>query len=409
MSIKTRVDFSMAAGKDKSHNESILHFSKERLLPSAVIYGANAAGKSNFIKAFAAAIIIMRTSNNRQINEKIPLLIPFQFDNTSSKEPTSFDFIFIANGKKYEYGFSADENKIYDEYLNEYNSAKPSSVFERSNTNDYSFTKADEKEFNDYRNKTADNKLFLSTATAWNCKRTKDAYLWFAEGIDTYDSMNLEQVAFNLLSEDKDNSLKPFMVDMLNKADVNISDYEFQTKDLSNEDISNLPIPFGVQISDQVKTAVKGYKINTHHSVNNKTGKTDYSLPFSLESEGTKKLFFFSPIVKQALENGKTIVIDELDASLHPLLVKGIVDLFNNPAINTNQAQLVFNTQDVSTMSLDLFRRDQIYFINKDCNTGISDLYSLDEFSPRKKENVRKGYMQGKFGAIPFVDFGGLK
>ena len=109
------------------------------------------------------------------------------------------------------------------------------------------------------------------------------------------------------------------------------------------------------------------------------------------------------------MESGKTVVVDEIDDSLHPLLVNAIIELFNDREVNTKGAQLIFNTHDVSLLSLDNFRRDQIYFTEKDNKTGVTDLYSLDEFSPRKTENIRKGYLQGRYGAIPVIEPGGLK
>lgn len=413
MSIKDEVTLSMLAGKDREHSDSLIDFEKECILSSAGIYGANAAGKSNIFKALTAAIIIARTSNARQINEKIPMIVPFKFDDESSKMPTSFGFIFTNNGRKYEYGFTADENRVYEEYLYEYKTAKPSKVFERTAISKYEFIKADEKEFNGYVGKNTDNKLFLATATAWNCERTKDAYMWLAEGIDTYNSQSLEGAAMPELENDKDGSLEAFLTGMLHKADINISGYNFTTKEITNEDISKLPLPPGIEISKAIQDkgigAIKQYEIVTNHDIKNKSGSKNYALPFAIESEGTKRLFFFSPVIKKAMESGKTVVVDEIDDSLHPLLVNAIIELFNDKEVNTKGAQLIFNTHDVNLLSLDNFRRDQIYFTEKDNKTGVTDLYSLDEFSPRKTENIRKGYLQGRYGAIPVIEPGGLK
>lgn len=412
MSIKNEVILSMLAGAGQEHSESLIKFNKERILSSAAVYGANAAGKSNIFKAMTAAIMIVRLSNARQINEKIPMIIPFRFDEESSKQPTSFGFIFTSNGRKYEYGFTADENRIHEEYLYEYKTAKPSKVFERTNTNDYSFVKSDEKEFEGYAEKTTNNKLLLATATAWNCDRTKDAYMWLAEGIDTLDGKNLEHFAMPQIENDEDGSLESFLKQILHKADINISDYDFKATDMTNEDLSKLSLPPELGIPKVIKDkggVMKKYEIITEHDIKTDDGIKRYPLPFSIESEGTKRLFFFGPVIKKAIETGKTIVVDEIDDSLHPLLVNAIIELFNDQKINKNGAQLIFNTHDVSLLSLDNFRRDQIYFAEKDNTTGITDFYSLDEFSPRKTENIRKGYMQGRYGAIPVIEPGGLK
>ena len=133
-SIREEVILSALAGSDKAHEDELLCFRKEKILPSLAIYGANAAGKSNLFKALAAALIIIRTSNGRQINETIPLIAPFSFDEESKTKPTRFSFIFTTKQSKYEYGFSADSQKVYEEYLYEYKTAKPSKIFERSET-----------------------------------------------------------------------------------------------------------------------------------------------------------------------------------------------------------------------------------------------------------------------------------
>lgn len=128
-----------------------------------------------------------------------------------------------------------------------------------------------------------------------------------------------------------------------------------------------------------------------------------------MESKGTQMLFSYAPIFQTALKQGKTIIIDEIDSGLHPVLVQYLIQLFNNPKINTKGAQLIFNTHDINLLDLDLFRRDQIYFVEKDNQNGISDLYSLDEFAPRKTDNIQKKYLQGRYGAIPCIGAEGIK
>jgi AAA15 family ATPase/GTPase len=413
MSIKNEVILSMSAGKDRAHRENLISFEKEAILPSAAIYGANAAGKSNISKAMTAALIIIRSSNTRQINEKIPMITPFMLDDTSRFQPSHFDFIFTFGGRKYAYGFSADADKVSDEYLYEYRTARPSKVFERTNTRNYWFTKKDEREFSGYVEKTSDNKLFLATATAWNCNRTKDPYLWLAEGLDTYDGNSLQPYAMDALENDEDGSLKRFLTELLQKADINISGYAFKTRDITGEEIAHVPLPPGIDFSkileENVAGKIKQYEIVTDHLIETEAGVKNFQLPFAIESEGTKHLFFFGTIIKKALEKGKTIIIDEIDNSLHPLLVNAIIGLFNNKEFNPFGAQLIFNTHDVSLLNLDIFRRDQVYFTEKASGTGITDLYSLDEFSPRKTENIRKGYLQGRYGAIPVIELGDQK
>lgn len=378
LSFKKEAILSLYANSDKAHETSLLNYNKEKLLPTIAIYGANAAGKSNLTKAIQSAISIVRNSNLMQLDTPISQITPFLLDESSRNEKTRFDFIFVYNNKKYEYGFTADRKLIYEEYLYEYTSSKASKIFERSNVNSYEFT-SKSKSLASYIDKNLPNKLFLSTATAWNSEQTKNAYRWFSEGIDVFTNEGLQN---NLLEQlqhakyDKDNSLNDFIVNMLKKADINISGF-----DLTDDDSNN---------------------IITKHTVLDK----EYLLNFDLESNGTKRLFSYSPIIKEALELGKTIVIDEIDNCLHPMLTKALVEMFQDKQTNKNGAQLIFNTHEINLLDLDLLRRDQIYFVEKNYKTATSDLYSLDEFSPRNNENINKGYMLGRYGAVPFINLG---
>ena len=130
---------------------------------------------------------------------------------------------------------------------------------------------------------------------------------------------------------------------------------------------------------------------------------TNYEFDISEESLGTQVIFSFIPVIKDVIDNGKILFIDEFDKSLHPYIVKYIVELFNNKDINNKNAQLIFNTHDTNLLDLELLRRDQIWFTEKNISTGESVLYALDDFSVRKKENVEKGYLLGRYGAVPFI------
>ena len=188
MSIKEEITFSMVAGTGNENMQNLIQSQNttERYLKTTAIYGANASGKTNFMRALTASILMVRKSNLRNINEPLIEMKPFKFDSKTIKEPCEFKFIFIKNNIKYIYGFSADIKKIHTEYLYQYLSAKPSLIFERKNTNEYKFTQQEQGKLQDLSTKNTENKLFLSTATAWNYERTKDAYIWIAEDIDTY-------------------------------------------------------------------------------------------------------------------------------------------------------------------------------------------------------------------------------
>lgn len=409
LSFRDETVLSLSTNKDNSHSENLLSYKNERILPSVAIYGANAAGKSNLHKALTAAIIMIRNSNNLQVNQ--PLMVtPFLLDSKSRFDKTKFDFIYTYNDVKYEYGFVLDSNHVWEEYLYEYKSSKPSLIFERSEINKYKFTTKTKSQLSQIVDKNTSNKLFLATATSWNSDLTRDAYMWFATMIDTYDSQNLEDLMyteFDRHQNNNDSSLNKFMLHLLQKADINISNFNYES---IKREVNQLPFELPPELQGlmnpipSAKKVLEQRRIITSHQVVENGEKKEYPLNYFDESNGTKRLFTYGPVLKNALENGRTIIIDEIDNALHPAMTKSLIEMFQNPNINKNNAQLIFNTHEISLLDLNLFRRDQIYFVEKNNKTGVSDLYSLDEFSPRKSENIQKRYLQGRYGAMPFVN-----
>lgn len=402
LSFRDEVILSLSTNKDNSHKENLLFYKNERILPSVAIYGANAAGESNLHKAMRAAIRMIRSSNNLQIDQ--PLLItPFLLDENSRNNKTKFEFIYVYNGIKYEYGFVLDTQYVWEEYLYEYRSSKPSMIFERSNINTYRFTSKSKPQLSKIVDKNTSNKLFLATATCWNSDLTKDAYMWFSNMVDTYDSQNLEELMYKEF-EKNDDSLNKFMLNLLQKVDINITNFNYEkNKQDANQMLMDIEDFINLRFKDS--GILKQPKIMISHQVIENGKKQEYELNYFDESNGTKRLFTYGPVLKNALENGKTIIIDEIDNALHPAMTKSLIEMFQNPNINKKSAQLIFNTHEISLLDLNLFRRDQIYFVEKDNKTGVSDLYSLDDFSPRKSENIQKGYLQGRYGAMPAVNF----
>lgn len=399
LSFKEKVTLSLEKESGNENEENTFVFNNEELLKTAVIYGANASGKSNLIKAFTTAILMVRNSNMIPIGGKWDILKPFLFSEDTKNGPSEFEFIFITNKIKYRYFFSADVNKIYNESLDAYYSQKPTNIFTRKNTAEYSFINSDKKTLESIASKNTENKLFLSTATTWNYEKTKDAFLWFLNSIDTYGSFDsmLDQDLINYSNNDED--LKEFTLKLLKESDIFIKDLRvnYEEKDVDNSS-------FIINNQNQGPLKMKSIKIAMDHEItDSQDEKNIYTLDFEDESSGTKILFALAPILKRAFEKTKIIIVDELEKSLHPTLVKYIIKLFNNEKLNTKNSQLLFTTHAISLLSLDLFRRDQIWFTEKNSLTGNSDLYPLDSFSVRKEENIEKGYINGRYGAIPFI------
>lgn len=406
-SFKERIVLSLEASPDKELEDNWTSIGREKVLNAAAIFGANAAGKSNVFLALTAAIMTIRQSNSRQINEPLLQIVPYGFDLETRTKPTSFEFVFIAEGKKYVYGFSATSKAVVSEYLYVFNSVKASTVFERTG-NKYRYTSSElKRELSPIEERNAENKLFLATATSWNCESTRIPYLWFGEKINTYSNNGegLFGMVAPMFANDEDGTLKEFTKRILKEADININDFEFEEREASRDDLSKA---FPKELHNIVSTLQptgKLVRIETIHTVESeeKGIVQEFRLPFHDESKGTQNLFLFSPILKRALDNGETICVDEFDASLHPILAIYLLKLFNDPEINKAHAQLIVSAHTVELLSLENLRRDQIYFVEKDQKNGVSELYSLDEFSPRKEENVRRAYLQGRYGSIPDV------
>lgn len=402
LSFKEKVTLSMEKGNGDENLENVITNNITDLLKTAAIYGANASGKSNILKAFTCAILMVRNSNLIPIEGKWNFIKPFLFDETSKKSPSEFEFIFIVNNVKYRYFFSADENKVYDEILDAYYSQKPTNIFTRTKTNNYVFN-SDKNKLESLATNNTENKLFLSTATTWNYDKTKDAFLWFSTAIDTYDSFN--EIADKDLIDysNDDESLKTFSLKLLKEADILIKDItvDYEEKEIDSTMVDMFIPPLA---RNGKKYKIKNVNIELEHEVvDNNNNRHIYKLNFNEESSGTRVLFAFAPFLKRAFENTKIIIVDELEKSMHPSLVKFIVKLFNNENINKANSQLIFTTHATNLLDLELLRRDQIWFTEKNPDNGVSELYPLDSFSVRKDENISKGYINGRYGAIPFI------
>lgn len=393
LSFKDKATLSMEKGNGDENIDNIIFNDITDLVKNAAIYGANASGKSNILKAFTCAILMIRNSNLMSVGEKWLYIKPFLFDETSKNKPSEFEFTFITNNVKYKYFFSADQNRIYEESLDVYNSQKPTNIFTRKDTNIYEFSNDKNKLASLAANNT-ENKLFLSTATTWNYEKTKDAFLWFTKAIDTYDSFN-KIMDKDLIDYSENEELKKFSLKLLKEADIlikNISvNYEEKEMEGTIADMPVIPI-------------MKKVDIELEHEVVDKDNNTHtYKLNFKDESSGTKVLFAFAPFLKRAFEETKVIIVDELEKSMHPKIVEFIVKLFNNKDINKVNSQLIFTTHATNLLNLEILRRDQIWFVEKNPKNGNSELYPLDSFSVRKDENIQKGYINGRYGAVPFI------
>ena len=406
LSFKEKTTFTMEADSSTDLEQNYTAFKDTNVLKTSAIYGANASGKTNLIKAFTALILMVRESDARQIGSIIPFMTPYAFDSDYKDKPCSFEIRFIRNGKKYEYGVSATEKRIHSEYLKVYNTQKPTTIFSR-NMDEYNFPNQKEKTVLDLIAKmTTSNKLFLSTATTWNYPGTKEARLWF-DSINTYDNFNMIKDASLDEMNDEKSDLKDFMLKLLKEADMEISDFEIEIKEMDADNIfAKGIIPISVMGGTQPKPKFRSIKVSMIHEVANSNGNKKYPLDFNNESSGTRTIFALAPLLKEAFSNNQIIVVDELEKSLHPLLFRFILSLFNNKELNKASSQIIFTTHSTELLDSGCLRKDQVWFTEKKYENGCSMLYPLSDFPVRKGENIRKGYLNNRYGGVPFIPLG---
>ena len=410
MSFADECNFSMLANSDKAHEENLITFKNCRLSKTRIIYGANASGKTSFICAMDFFLQFLNKSNYLLGNSKIGVN-PFRFRENAFQTPSEFSLTFTVNEVKYIYSFSCTREKVINEKLDAFYSAKPTNIFARTETNNYIF-KNDAKQLNDIKGKNSENKLFLVTSATWEYEKTKPVVDYLLNDILlSYDIEKIWKIYLDKIIEDNELSeYKKFCLKMLNDADISINDFTVDSKKIKDMgDSANFYM-------EMIKVATKDdneamerfvnssiYNFITTHEIDEGDCVNKYTLNLKEESLGTVQIFMMSPILYYVFKDGKTLFVDEIDKSLHPMLAEHIVKLFLDKSINSNNAQLIANTHDTNLLNLDVFRRDDVWFTEKKFDSGKSEMYSLSDYSPRKDENIERAYLLGRYGAIPFI------
>jgi AAA15 family ATPase/GTPase len=407
LSFNKRVRLSMvAANADKENLEgNTFDIGNCRLLRSAVIYGANASGKSNLLAAMAfMQWLISNSSKETQAQDEINAE-PFKLDYATENAPSRFEIVFILNSKRYRYGFEVTKKSVAGEWLFCSEKVKEDALFLRSS--DGIDVRHDFKEGSGLEEKTRDNALFLSVVAQFNGPIATSILKWF-DGFRNLHGL-LDQryenyTANQMLSEE----VRPLLLAFIQQADLGIEDLNIIETPTEERSIRSLPISSTNSIFMKKKIQISSVHRKYRDGVHDGHTTLDFSTE---ESEGTKKLFRIAGPILDCIRNGYFVCIDELDAKLHPLLTRAVVQLFNSAA-NTRNAQLIFTTHDTNLLRYGSLRRDQIWFTEKN-QVSATDLYSLAEFKTesgakiRNDEKYEKNYIQGKYGAIPFLgDFG---
>jgi AAA15 family ATPase/GTPase len=414
---------SMIAGADKALPDNLIDVpdSKFKALKASAIYGANASGKSNLISAMNILKQMVIKSATR-LNERDPffpgtLLTPFRLHSQTKNQPSTFELFAQIDDTKYFYKVSVNNHQVFEEELTAFvkKSSKPSTAFTRQWNPD---TKSYKWKFGTLIEKSKDkvilkdyskrpNCLALSRGGEMSIEPLRTFYLWFQEQLYVYTLTNytyqLFLESFALIKENENYRQK--ILQLLKDADTGIENIK------PNEvpvDVNKIPSKVLERMkADGVDPAkLKNLGVDVEHR------EVDTQLPqfFDLqndESQGTQRLFALGVPILEALENGRCVVVDELEASLHPNLVRKLIELFQSPTVNQKGAQLIFTTHNVELLDSNLFRRDQIYLTEKNRDSA-TELYSLWDFekTPRNTEAFRKNYLAGRYGGIP--QFGSL-
>lgn len=380
------------------------------LLNSAVIYGANASGKTTVLNALLAMRMIVLLSAKNNPEDELDV-VPFLLDTDFAKQAIEFEISFIKDTIRYKYGFTCTKERILEEYLYVYENAKPQTWFTRHFNDE---TQAEKKDNNEYgadeyeysfgshlkgpkdflKKATRSNALFLSMAVQLNNQQLRVVWFWFLKKLLVINEVQGAE-KWLILPELRNSEEKRIAVcKFLQSADISIDSIEVKERKGFYETDELLKKNYDTYLDE-----LKNLEAYFHH----RTEKGNAKFGLQEESRGTKSLFYLLIPILDILERNGSIFVDELDNSLHTLLVKKLIYLFHTTGENASNAQLIFTTHDTSLLQdKSLFRRDQIWFTEKD-EMQASSLYALAEFSPRKNEAIEKAYLQGRYGAIPFL------
>lgn len=394
-SIRDEVIFSTLAGKDVTFEEKTEKIAGGKVLKSALIYGANGSGKSNFIDAISFVQNLVINSINHQPGQGIRQT-PHKL--SGFEEKSTYKIQFITKGIRYVFGFSLKNMLVIEEYLYYFPNGRQTKIFERDDEK-FSAGNKFKGKFTACKDVLKPNRLFLSCAANFSAvQEVSDAYFFFNDELVVYNSENYENwMNYSLYQMNTNEKIKKAVITFMSELGMGVKDIIVKI-DQKKMESYELP-PF---LSDEFKNILLQQKVNAITAkVVYEAFETDL---IQEESTGVQKLFgMLCPLI-DIMTNGKVLICDELESSLHEALVYGLVKLFMN--VKTDKfAQIIFTTHETGLLNLDLFRRDQIWFTEMKEDDRSTDLYSLAEVkNVRKEENLGRGYIAGKYGAIPMLN-----
>ncbi len=401
-SFDSEQELSLVASSLKDGESAVHAIPKAKLgaLRVAAIYGANASGKSNVLRALSFVCDVVENSHaGWKPQKKIPRQA-FKMRPGRTGEPTAFRVDFVVDDVRHEYKFSVESERVVEESLHSFPEVRPRLMFRRSGDT-FTFGKHLAGPNQLIGSLTRSNSLFLSAAAQNNHEALLPIYNWFA-GAFRFEFGPREGPNDATLEICADASRKPRLERLLAAADLGLTGIDFKERELSAETrqmFAALAKAMPPEAAEQVQIPDRVPDVSFLHRC-----EDGESVRFGPGDESTGTLAYFGllgPVI-DALESGGVLCVDELEKSLHPLLALEIVRIFNDKARNPNGAQLIFNTHDTNLLDAEMLRRDQIWFTEKD-RCGATHLYPLTDFKPRREENLERGYLQGRYGAVPFI------
>jgi AAA15 family ATPase/GTPase len=423
-SIREEQKFSLVASNtDKDLSDCVIDrelpgLSGVKFLKGAAIYGANASGKSNILAAIGyVANFIQRSATKIQPGDKTGAE-PFKLDKTSATKPSMFEITFVADEVRFVFGFAATPQRVIEEYLVAYPKGVPQRWYHRTfdaTTGSYEWAKSSTafKQDKSLQDKTRENSLFLSVGPQFNHTQLTMVFNWFNESIN-FIRLGVEtrihpgfHYGFTAKQLDKP-TYHDRIIELLRSAELGLADASVQEEEITIEKLKQMvPLSLLARLEKEhdltASKLANIVKIKLAH-------RAEESEPIELdfdteESAGTCRFFALIGPWLDILDNGYTVFVDEIETSLHPVLVKELLKLVFSSKNNPKGAQVIFTTHNPVLLDSTLLRRDQVWFTEKSPN-GATHLYPLTDYQPRKDEALAKGYLAGRYGAIPFLPEG---
>jgi len=382
-----------------------------RFLKGAAIYGANASGKSNVMEAINFLARFVRRSATKIQPGDPTGAEPFKLDRESLQKPSEFEITFAVDGGRYVFGFSVTPKRVIEEYLVAYPKGVPQRWYHRTynatkKTYEWAKSSTTFKQDKSLQDKTRENSLFLSVGPQFNHKQLTGVFNWFKENLRfihlSADAMLHPGFTAELVAK---SSHHDRILNLLRSADIGVTDARIKEIEITLEELKkSVPPAVLAEIEAEGKLkSTKSVEINLTHKAE---GIEPVALDFEdEESAGTRRFFSLIGPWTDILDNGYTVFVDEIETSLHPILVKELLKLLFCGKNNPKGAQVVFTTHNPVLLDTSVLRRDQIWFTEK-TPAGATHLYPLTDYKPRKDEALAKGYLAGRYGAIPYIPEG---